>query len=98
MMTSYSNRCSHREISLVVFDPSDHEITADHLPRTTREPKSNPSSGGRLQGERDAFSVPINGPKQLYLLRCVQNCMMSILREQICGNGAVESRETKNKV
>ena len=85
------NFFTYRKISLVIFDPSDYDITANHLPRATRESKSNPSCGGRLQGKRNAFSVPVNGPEEFYFLCCVQNRMMSVFRQEICGNGAVES-------
>ena len=88
---------THRKISLVIFDPSDHDITANHLPRATREPNSNPSPGRRLQGKRNGFSVPVNGPEELHFLCCVQNRMVSVFRQEICGNGAVESRLIQKK-
>ena len=88
---------SYRKISFVIFHPADHDITANHLPRATREPKSNPSRGGRFQCKRNGFSVPINGPKQFDLLRCVQNCIVSVLREQICRKGAVKRCEANKR-
>ena len=91
------NNCSYRKISLVTFHPADHKVTAGHLPRIRGESQSNPSCGLRLHGERNAFSVPIDGPEKIHLLFCVQDSMMSVLRDQICGNGTVECCEAQKK-